>query len=185
MSSGPRIAPGSRQDVGFLNWAIASILGLASGTERPRLFLIMGRHRRLLRGWLRFASHLMPFGSLPRRETELVILRVAHLRGCRYELDHHIHLGTRAGVTAADVERVVAGPDAAGWSDRERTLLAATDGLVADGDLADDTWAALRGHLEERLAIELVLLVGHYVMLATFLNTLRVEPDRRRSRRHA
>ena len=175
-----RIGPGSRQDVGAANWAIASVLALASGTERPHLFLTMGRHRRLLRGWLRFAGRLMPFGSLPRRETELVILRVAHLRACRYELDHHVHLARRAGVSTADVERVQARLDADGWSPRERALLAAVDALVADGDLDDETWAALRAHLDERLAIELVLLVGHYVMLAMFLNTLRVQPDRRR-----
>ena len=32
----------------------------------------------------------------------------------------------------------------------------------------------------EREAIELLLLVGHYDMLATTLMTLRVEPDRKR-----
>ena len=37
--------------------------------------------------------------------------------------------------------------------------------------------------VDERAAIELVLLVGHYVMLASFLTTLRVEPDRRRGGR--
>jgi AhpD family alkylhydroperoxidase len=178
-----RIAPGTRREVGTVNWTIASVLGLASGTERPKLFLTLGRHRRLLRGWLRFASHLMPFGRLPRRETELVILRVAHLRSCSYEFEHHVHLGRRAGVTTADVDRVVAGPDAAGWTPRERALLAAADALVADGDLDDERWTDLRDHLDERRAIELVLLVGHYDMLATFMATLRIEPDRRRRAR--
>ena len=182
-AASPRISPGTRQDVGLVNWALASALGLASGTEAPHLFLTLGRHRRLFRGWLRFASHLMPFGKLPRRDTELVILRVAHLRDCRYEFDHHVRLGRRAGVTAADVERVVAGPDTEGWSPRERAILAAADGLVADGDLDDDTWGALRQHLGERDAIELVLLAAHYSMLATFMATLRVQPDRPRGQR--
>lgn len=176
----PRIAPGGRRDVGLVNHAIARGLGLASGTEPPHLFLTMGRARGLFRGWLHFASRLMPFGRLPRRETELLILRVAHLRSCAYEFDHHVHLGERAGVTAADVERVVAGPGADGWTERERVLLASADALVADGDLDDEAWAALRTHLDERGAVELVLLVGHYVMLAGFLTTLRVQPDRRR-----
>ena len=48
--------------------------------------------------WLGFARRLMPFGKLPRRDTELVILRVAHLRGCDYEWHHHVRLGKRAGV---------------------------------------------------------------------------------------
>jgi AhpD family alkylhydroperoxidase len=182
-AAAPRIAPGTRREVGVPNWVVAQVLGLASGTEPPHLFLTLGRHRALFRGWLRFAGRLMPGGKLPRRETELLILRVAHLRGCSYEFDHHVHLGRKAGVTAGDVARVVAGPADDGWGERERTLLAAADALVADGDLDDDVWAALRAHLDEREAIELVLLVGHYVMLAAFLTTLRVQPDRRRGRR--
>lgn len=178
--TGPRVTPGGRGDVGLVNWGFSQVAGRVQGTAAPNIFLTLGRHRRLFRGWLRFAGRLMPFGRLPRRETELVILRVAHLRGCAYEFEHHRHLGRRAGVTAADVDRVVAGPAATGWTDRERDLLAAVDALVAEGDLDDERWAAVRRHLDEARAIELVLLVGHYVMLATAITTLRIEPDRRR-----
>lgn len=183
MSAAPRIAPGGRRDVGWFTWAFGQVAGRAQGTDPPHLFLTLGRHRRLFRGWLRFAGRLMPFGALPRRDTELVILRVAHLRGCTYEFEHHRHMGRRAGVTAADVARVEAGPDASGWSGRERALLAAVDALVAEHDLDDERWADLRGHLDERGMIELVLLVGHYEMLATAIATLRIAPDRRRGGR--
>lgn len=175
-----RIAPGDRRDVGRITWAISSIAGRVGGTTPPNLFLTLGRHRKLFRGWLRFAGRLMPGGTLPRRETELVILRVAHLRECSYEFEHHVRLGTRAGVRPADVERVVTGPDAPGWSARERALLAAVDVLHRDQDLDDDTWSALADHLDDRGLIEFVLLVGHYEMLATAITSLRIQPDRSR-----
>ena len=107
----------------------------------------------------------------------LVILRVASVRGCDYEFEHHVRLGKRAGVTAADVERVRAGSTADGWSDHERLLLAVTEELLGTRDLGDTTWAELRAAYDERRVIELLLLVGHYDMLATTINTLRVEPD--------
>jgi AhpD family alkylhydroperoxidase len=176
----PRIAPGGRRDVGLFAWGFARVAGRVARTNPPHLFLTMGRQRRLFRGWLRFAGRLMPGGTLPRRDTELVILRVAHLRGCRYEFEHHVRLGRRAGVGAADVERIQDGPDAEGWSGREQALLRAADALVRDRDLDDATWSALRTHVDDPQAIEFVLLVGHYDMLATFLLTLRVEPDRAR-----
>jgi AhpD family alkylhydroperoxidase len=176
----PRIAPGGRRDIGLLGWAISAVSGRVSGTGPPNLFLTLGRHRRLFRGWLHFAGRMMPGGRLPRRETELVILRVAHLRGCDYEFDHHVHLGRRAGVTDADVARITAGGPVAGSSPREDAMLAAVDALHARQDLDDAEWGALREHLDEREVIELVLLVGHYEMLATAIRTLRVEPDRRR-----
>jgi AhpD family alkylhydroperoxidase len=172
-----RIAPGARRDVGLLAWGFSRLAGRVAGTAPPNLFLTLGRHRGLFRGWLWFAGRLMPGGRLPRRETELVILRVAHLRDCAYEFGHHVRLGAGAGVGAPDVERVIAGPAAEGWSPRERALLVATDELNAGGDLSDEAWAALREHLDERRLIELVLLVGHYEMLATFITTLRIEPD--------
>ena len=176
----PRIDPGERSDVGLFTWGLAAVSGRVTGTEAPNLFLTLGRHRKLFRGWLRFAGRLMPGGTLLRRETELVILRVAHLRGCRYEFDHHVALGKRAGVSTTDVERVVAGPSAAGWSERERTLLTAVDELHHQRDLDDPTWRALRAELSEPQAIELVLLVGHYEMLATAIGTLRIQPDQPR-----
>jgi alkylhydroperoxidase family enzyme len=59
-------------------------------------------------------------------------------------------------------------------------LLRVTDELHGRQDLSDETWAELRGQLDERECIELVMLVGHYTMLATTLTTLRVRPDRPR-----
>ena len=176
--SAPRIAPGRRADVGLVAWTISLVAGRVAGTGPPNLFLTLARHRRLFRGWLRFAGRLMPGGRLPRRETELVILRVAHLRSCRYEFDHHVRLGRRAGLTREDIARVEEGPEAGGWSPRERALLTAVDRLHRDQDLEDAAWSELTGHLDEREAIELCMLVGHYEMLATVIATLRIEPDR-------
>jgi AhpD family alkylhydroperoxidase len=176
----PRITPGGRRDIGAFAWGFAQVAGRVARTNPPHLFLTMARQRKLFRGWLRFAGRLMPGGSLPRRDTELLILRVAQLRGCEYEFEHHVRLGKRTGVTADDVERVKAGSDADGWSPRERALLSAADSLVGNRNLDDDAWSALREHLEEPATVEFILLVGHYDMLATFLLTLRVEPDRSR-----
>ena len=178
--SGPRIAPGGRSETGTFAWAVAHVAGRVLKTNPPNLFRTMARQPKLFRGWLRFAGRLMPGGTLPRRDTELVILRVAHLRGCAYEFEHHVRLGRRTGVTADDVQRVQAGPEDERWPPRERALLRAVDALIADRDLTDEAWTELRAQLAEPQLIEFLLLVGHYDMLATFLLTLRVEPDRHR-----
>ena len=175
--SEPRIGPGNRSETGIFAWGFSRIAGKVMRTNPPNLFTTLGRHPGLFRGWLRFAGKLMPGGKLPRRETELVILRVAHLRDCEYEYHHHIRLGKRAGLTSEDFDRINAGPAADGWSGRERTILTAVDELVASDDITDNTWSELRGHLDERRLIELVMLVGHYEMLATTIGTLRIQTD--------
>jgi AhpD family alkylhydroperoxidase len=178
--SGPRIAPGGRREVGIVTWVISRVAGRVAGTAPLNLFLTLGRHRKLFRRWLWFAGGLMPGGKLPRRESELVILRVANLRSSRYELEHHVRLGRKAGLSDAELERVAVGSDADGWQPRERALLAAVEMLHDRGDLDDATWSELRSHLGEREAIELCMLAGHYEMLATTIAALRIEPDGRR-----
>lgn len=170
-----------RRETGTAGWLVSLLAGRVSGTEPPLLFRTMSLRPRLFRGWLRFAGRLMPGGRLPRRETELVILRVAHLRSCAYEEEHHRRLAGRAGVTAADIARLEEGPDAPGWSERERLVLRAVDALHDDQDIGDELWEPLARALSPGDLVELVLLVGHYEMLATFIGTFRIPPDRRRS----
>jgi AhpD family alkylhydroperoxidase len=178
-----RITPGTWREVGPVVAVLARVAGRVAGTEPPAVFLTLGRHRRLFWGWLHFAGRLMPGGRLSRRETELVIVRVAARSSSDYELTQHRRLARRAGLTAAQVASVEAGDAPAavpGLSGQERVLLRATDELLRDQDLGDPTWAEVSAHLDERERIELVMLVGHYTMLATALRTLRVVPDRPR-----
>ncbi|UYM05381.1 carboxymuconolactone decarboxylase family protein [Solicola gregarius] len=174
----PRIAPGSRREIGLVNHAICWVSGRVTGTNPPNLFTTLGRSRGLFRGWMWYSSKLMPFGRLSRRETELLILRIAHLRESEYEFTHHVRIGRRAGVRADDVERVKAGPDADGWSERERVLVRAIDELDADRDISDATWAAMCTQLSEQECIEVVMLSGQYESLATAIATLRIQTDR-------
>jgi len=177
MGGTPRIAPGTAADIGRVNWLIARAIGIATRSGPPHVFTTLGRHRRLFRRWLRFAGALMPGGKLPRADTELVILRVAHNCGCEYEWRHHVRLGRRAGLTADDIERVRAGAQADGWTPRQALLLRTADELHATRTLSDDLWGELRPLMNDQELIELCMLTGHYEMLAMTLNALCVEPE--------
>lgn len=118
----------------------------------------------------------MPGGKLPRRETELVILRIATNRECDYEYGHHAHIGRRVGVTIEELDNI-RNAGWSGWSARERAVFAAVDQLGMVKDIDDEAWGELRRHLDEPEAIELLLLSGQYESLATTLMTLRVQPD--------
>jgi AhpD family alkylhydroperoxidase len=173
----PRIAPGNRRQIGPLNAAIAWVLGRATGGKPPHIFTTLARHRGLFRRWLWFAGGLMPGGKLPRRDSELVILRVAHNTECAYEWGHHERLGQKAGLSVEEVERVRSGLDAPGWTPRQQLLLRAADEMHSAGQIGDELWSGLAAELDDRLLIELCLLIGHYEMLAMTLNTLRVQPE--------
>lgn len=177
-TSSPRIAPGRRKELGPINWVIWQVSSRVAGTPDVHLFSTLGRARGLFRGWLHYSAKLLPGGGkLTRYESELVIIRVAHLRNCQYEMDHHIRRGRRAGVTAEILERVRTGSTADGWTPKERALLSAVEHLLAAKDLDDATWSALADHYDERRLIEICLLVSHYDALATTIGTLRIQRD--------
>jgi alkylhydroperoxidase family enzyme len=177
-----RIRPGTRREIGLVNAGIVRVLGLATGGRPPNIFTTLARHRGLFRRWLWFAGALMPGGKLPRVDSELVILRVAHNTGSDYEWGHHERLGQRAGLSAEQVARVREGVDAVGWSPRQALLLRAADEMHAEGRIGDALWSQLAAELDQVRLIELCMLIGHYEMLAMTLNTLGVEPERTRDR---
>ncbi|MFB8005306.1 carboxymuconolactone decarboxylase family protein [Nocardia sp. NPDC056000] len=177
VSTQPRIAPGRLRELGPINWVVWQALSRAAGTEDAHLFSTLGRTGGLFRGWLHFSGKLMPGGRLRRYESELVIIRVAHLRECDYEMDHHIRLGKRAGVTPEKLDWIRTGPTAPGWNDKERALLAAVDQLVTTRDLDDAAWQTLATHYDERRLIEIVLLINQYEGLASTITALRIQTD--------
>ena len=137
----------------------------------PDVFLLLLRHPRLFWPWLRFASKLMPYGTLDRRDAELMILRVAWNCRCRYEWGQHVPIALLAGVPAADIARLAHGPAVDGWRAHQAALLQAVDELHRRKAIADATWQRLREHFDERRLIEITMLIGHYEMLAGVLNS--------------
>jgi len=172
----PRIAPGGLKELGLVNYGVSAVAGRVIGGTKPNIFTTLGRQRKLFRGWLYYSGKLMPGGRLPRRESELVILRIATIRECEYERRHHVRIGRRAGVTPAQIDHL-ADETWPGWTERERAFFAAVDQFVDDKFIDDATWAALSRHLTEPELIEFLLLCGQYDSLATVLLTLKVQPE--------
>ena len=112
---------------------------------------------------------------LPVRERELLILRTAWLSRGDFIWGRHDIIGKEAGLTAEEIARVTEGPDAAGWSDFDATLLRAADELHTTRFLSDTTWDALGERYDDNQRREAVQIVGNYTQLAMFQNTLGVQ----------
>jgi alkylhydroperoxidase family enzyme len=147
---------------------------------RPKGLNVLGtlaRHPALARAYHTFNGHVLFASTISPRQRELLVLRVATRRGSEYEWAQHVILAADAGITADEVERVVRGPDAPGWSPLEGALLAATDELLADARIADGTWATLAAELDEQQLMDVVFTVGAYDLLAMALRSFAVELD--------
>ena len=170
----PRIAPARPQELGPLARIVAEVAGRVTGSGPANIFTTLGQHPRLFRSWLRYSAALMPFGKLPRRDTELVILRVAWQCRSTYEWHQHVPIALRVGLTEDEVAGIAKSP-VDGFTERQRTLLAVTDELLTQRALSDTTWSAVQATLRDREAIELCLLIGNYQGLASAIGGLGIQ----------
>jgi alkylhydroperoxidase family enzyme len=177
--SEPRIAPAHRHELRPLARLVAEIAGRVTGTGPPSIFTTLGQHPRLFRAWLRYSAQLMPFGHLPRRDTELVILRVAWECRSAYEWHQHVPIALRVGLSPDEVAGAADRIPQDVFTGRQQTLLAVSDELLAQRMLSDSTWSAVQVTLDNREAIELCLLIGHYQGLASTIGGfgIQIEQD--------
>ena len=179
----PRIAPARPRELRPLARTVAEFADRVTGSGPPNIFTTLGRHPRLFRAWLRYSAHLMPFGQLPRRDTELVVLRVAWQCRSAYEWHQHVSIALRVGLTPDEVAGVADACPASRFTERQQALLAVSDELIAQRGLSDATWSAVQACLSDREAIELCLLVGHYQGLASAIGGLRIQVEQGSGRR--
>ncbi|BBZ65658.1 4-carboxymuconolactone decarboxylase [Mycolicibacterium insubricum] len=165
------------RDVGPINWLICRLGARGIRAPQFQLFNVLSRHSLLFWSWLPFSGVLLYWGRLPRPDAETVILRVGALRDCEYELQQHRRLARSRGVDAELQERIFAGPDAAGLTDRQRALLRATDEFILNREISAPTWAELTKHLDTRQQIEFCLLAAQYDGLSATMNTLKIPLD--------
>jgi alkylhydroperoxidase family enzyme len=173
----PRIPPGGRRELGLFGWLFCKLAARIAGVPEFHLFTVFAQHPRLFWSWAPFGGVLVRRGRLPGRDTEVVILRVAHLRKSEYELQQHRRIALKRGVDLDTQAALFAWPAADGLSPRNQALLAGADELVATRALSDETWQRLAGYLDRRQLMEFVMLVAQYDALAMWLNTLGVPMD--------
>jgi alkylhydroperoxidase family enzyme len=171
----PRIAPARPDKLRPLPRIVAEVAARITGTGPANIFTTLGQHPRLFRAWLHYSARLMPFGQLPRRDTELVILRVAWQCRSAYEWHQHVPIALRVGLTPDEVAGVADCASAGGFTQRQRTLLEVCDELLARRALANATWSAVQATLTGSEAIELCLLIGNYQGLASAIGGLAIQ----------
>lgn len=139
------------------------------------IFRTLAHHPKLFKRWLVFGNHVLYGSTLPARERELIILRTGYVCGSGYEWAQHVAIARRAGVTDDEIRLLVRGPSSAEWDDGDRLLLAATDELIENKFIGDETWAALGARWNRRQLMDIVFTVGQYTLVSMALNTFGVQ----------
>ncbi|WP_156680284.1 carboxymuconolactone decarboxylase family protein [Sphingomonas profundi] len=138
----------------------------------------MAHNPRTLANWIGFGQAILWDNLLSRRERELAILRVAAQIRCDYEWGAHKRFTLAEGLASeAEVARLASPIDPAEWSPFEAALIAATDDLLRDGGIGDTAWAGLAERFTPAHYIDLIYLVGEFVMVGMMMKSFRIELD--------
>ncbi len=138
---------------------------------------LMANHPQLLKAWWNYRNHAVSGGDLEQRDCELVILRVAVKMRCWYEWASHVDRGQVSGLSLADIERVLEGPGAAGWAERDASLLRAVDELIENRGMTAETQKRLAAHFSGNQVMDVIAIQGMYFTLGGMINTWGLELD--------
>jgi alkylhydroperoxidase family enzyme len=129
---------------------------------------ILARQPDLLAPFLGWAAALALQGTLPKRDHEILALRVAYNCASEYELAEHTAYARDAGLTDDEIARLatVDGP----WSEDDTLLIRTADELDSLSALEDATYDALAARYDDAQLVELLFVVGQYTMLSLVAN---------------
>lgn len=143
------------------------------------VFRMVANAETAFRPWLAFGGALLSSLELDGRVRELAILRVARLSAAEYEWVQHVPIALAAGASEEQVAAVGRGDiEDRSLGALERAALRFTTEVVRDVRASDESLAALRdAGLTPREVVELLLVVGQYMMVARVAETAGIELD--------
>lgn len=118
-------------------------------------------------------------GVLDAELRELVILRVGHLSGSAYEMHQHRRVSRTLGLSEARIAAAAGPLPSAHFSGGENAALALADDLVAHVKGEAVLFEAARAHLGDTGIQELIIVVGIYMLVCRYLETLDIELEQK------
>jgi 4-carboxymuconolactone decarboxylase len=136
---------------------------------------VMANHPDLCRAYNIWGKHLLMTNTVPLREREIVILRVAWRIQSEYEWHNHVGYALNYGMSLDEIAAIKEGHEGSWpWSEQDRAILKGVDELMDTNDLSDETWAELTRFFDRRQMMDYLHTIGHYVMIGWAFAAMRM-----------
>ena len=145
--------------------------------ERGRLldlYKILLHSPAVMEGWLGFFTAIRQKTKLGGRYRELAILRVAVLNRADYEYNAHLPFALKEGASAEQIAALKAWQVSTVFDAAERAVLAYTDAMTREIQVADELFAELRRHFDAQDLVELTATIAGYNLVSRFLEAMQV-----------
>lgn len=144
----------------------------------PRnVFRMMSHAPALMPGVMALTGAILYQAKLEPVLRELAILRVGHLCGSSYEVHQHRKIAQAIGMAADKIDGTALDADPGLYDERELLVLRMAEQVVRKVKADDALFAATAAALGHEQTMELVIVIGVYVMLAQVLENAEVEVE--------
>ena len=156
--------------------AAADEAGVPDYMAELAIFQVLLNHPKLASGLNDLLARMLWQGELDTRLRELAIMRIAWLTACEYEWSQHWRVAQGLGVSADDLAGVRHWQSYKAFGQAEQAVLAATDDVVRDGTVSEESWVACKKEFgtDQATLVELVAVISAWRMVASILQSLQV-----------
>ena len=143
------------------------------------IFRMMANADSAFRPWLRWGAALLGRLELDPLLRELAILRIARLTPhAEYEWVQHAPIAQAVGASEEQVAALERDePEADCFSQPQRLVLRFTTEVVRDARASEEVLAGLKQTMSPREIVELLMVIGQYMMVARVMATTDMELD--------
>lgn len=152
----------------------AHVQALLDARPPRNVFRMLSHAPALMPGLMELTGAVLYRSKLEPVLRELVILRVGHLTGSSYEVQQHNRIAAAIGLAHDKIEGTARGADPKLYRGRELLVLRMTEQVVRNVKAEDALFAEAARELGHELLMELLVIIGLYVMLAQVLENAEV-----------
>jgi len=152
----------------------AAVQALLDARPPRNVFRMMAHAPALMPGIMELTGAILYRAKLDPVLRELAILRVGNLCGSSYEVSQHQKISQAIGLAQAKIDGTAKDADPALYDARELVVLRLAEQVVRKVKADDALFAEARATLGDELTMELLIVIGLYVMLAQVLENAEV-----------
>lgn len=149
--------------------------GFFHNADKNPVLRTFAHHPALANAFSPLNVHLLSNNTLPVKQRQIAIMRVAWITKATYMWSSHLNTSKLCGLTDemyGPIQRGAADPY---FTDFERVVIQATEELVRDQKIGDSNWSALMAEWDEKQMLDFLFTVGCYTMVAGVMRSTGAE----------
>lgn len=150
---------------------------LERGNNMNILRMLSNASPAVFEGFNRLSQGLMIRSPLDAQLREVAILRVGYLSKAAYEIYHHEAIGRAVGLSDEQLRAIERGAADPVLTPAQQAIMRFADDVVLNVRAGDATLAEARKYVDDSALVDLIMVIGCYMMVARLLETTGVEID--------